>query len=147
MRAVCQRVRWARVRVGERLVSEIGMGWAVLLGVARDDDEPAARALAERIAEVQAFDDGSGRMALSAREVGAEFLIVSQITLNAEFSAAGRPSFTSAAPRELATHLIEVFVGRLIELDFAVATGEFGAMMTLELCNEGPVTVVLSSEN
>jgi len=146
MRAVCQRVRWARVTVQGQMVGEIGRGWAVLLGVAADDDEAGAATLAQQIATVRAFDDGSGRMGLSAEEVGAEFLVVSQITLHADLSQGRRPSFTKAAPRELAQRLVDYFAALLEARSFRVAKGEFGAMMDVELCNEGPVTIVLSTD-
>lgn len=145
MRAVCQRVRWARVIVEGKIVGEIHHGWAVLLGVGVEDDEAAAARLAEQIATIRAFDDGSGRMALSAEDVQAEFLVISQITLHADLTQGRRPSLARAAPRELAIRLVDSFGEQLKARGFRVATGQFGAMMDVELCNEGPVTIVVST--
>ncbi len=146
MRAVCQRVRWARVIVGTEIVGEIGLGWAVLLGIGSGDDEAAAAALVDQIVKLRAFDDGTGRMQRSAEDVGAQFLVVSQITLHADLSRGRRPSFVRAAPPEIAQPLVDRFVALLRERGFTVATGRFGAMMDVELCNTGPVTFVLSTD-
>lgn len=146
MRAVCQRVRWARVLVDGAVVGAIDCGWAILLGVGSEDDERAVAALATQIVELRAFDDGSGRMNLAARDVQAEFLVISQITLHADTSRGRRPSFAKAAPRELAIHLVDYFGELLRERGFRVTTGQFGAMMDVELCNDGPVTIVLSTD-
>lgn len=146
MRAVCQRVNWARVLVGDEVVGEIRHGWTVLLGVGIEDDEAVAERLAQQIATMRAFDDGSGRMALSAEEVGAEFLVISQITLHADLTQGRRPSLARAAPREQAIKLVDHFVERLAARGFRVATGRFGAVMDVELSNQGPVTIVLSTD-
>ncbi|MPZ13427.1 MAG: D-tyrosyl-tRNA(Tyr) deacylase [Chloroflexi bacterium] len=146
MRAVCQRVGRARVIVEGEVVGAIGPGWAVLLGVGREDTEAVASALAEKLSTLRVFEDASGRMARSAREVGAEFLVVSQVTLHADLSRGRRPSFTGAAPPERAAPLVEHFADALRRRGFSVATGRFGAMMDVELVNRGPVTFVLSTD-
>ena len=146
MRAVCQRVRWARVLVDGAVVGSIGSGWAILLGVGAEDDEATASSLVEQIVELRAFDDGTGRMNLSARDVQAEFLVISQITLHADTSKGRRPSFAKAAPRDLAIRLVDRFCDLVRDQGFSVSTGQFGAMMDVELCNDGPVTIVLSTD-
>ena len=146
MRAVCQRVRWARVKVDEETVGEIGPGWAILLGVGRDDSASSADTLVDRIVGLRAFEGEAGKMSRSALEVGAEFLVISQITLHADLSHGRRPSFTGAAPPPIAAPLVDYFVDQLRDRGFVVATGRFGAMMEVELCNEGPVTMVLSTD-
>ena len=127
-------------------VGEIGPGWAILLGVGRDDSEMNADTLVDRIVGLRAFEDEAGKMSRSALEVGAQFLIVSQITLHADLSRGRRPSFTNAAPPPLAAPLVDYFVDHLRDRGFFVATGQFGAMMDVELCNDGPVTMVLSTD-
>ena len=146
MRAVCQRVRWGRVLVDGAVVGSINYGWAILLGVGAEDDEATAGSLVQQIAELRAFDDGSGRMNLSARDVQAEFLVISQITLHADTSKGRRPGFAKAAPRDLAIRLVDHFCQVVRDQGFLVATGQFGAMMDVELCNDGPVTIVLSTD-
>ena len=146
MRAVCQRVRWARVLVEGEVVGAINYGWAILLGVGGEDDEASAASLVHQIVELRAFDDASGRMNLAARDIQAEFLVISQITLHADTSRGRRPSFTKAAPRELAIRLVDHFAQLLRDRGFRVATGRFGAMMDVELSNDGPVTIVLSTD-
>jgi D-aminoacyl-tRNA deacylase len=146
MRAVCQRVRWARVRVEGDVVGEIGPGWAILLGIGASDDGSEADDLIDRIVKLRAFEDERGRMQRSAEDVAAEILVVSQITLHADLSHGRRPSFSHAAPPAAARLLVDAFVDRLRERGFRVATGRFGAMMDVELCNDGPVTFVLSTD-
>ncbi len=146
MRAVCQRVRWARVLVDGEIVGEIGRGWAILLGIGATDDAAAADTLIDRIVKLRAFEDDRGRMQRSAEEIGAQMLVVSQITLHADLSHGRRPNFTRAAPPQVAAPLVDTFVARLRERGFTVATGRFGAMMDVELSNDGPVTFVLSTD-
>ena len=146
MRAVCQRVRWARVRVEGEVIGEIGAGWAILLGIGAGDDEAAADELIDRIVKLRAFDDERGRMQRSAEDMGAEILVVSQIPLHADLSHGRRPSFSHAAPPAVARPLVDAFVSRLQGRGFRVATGRFGAMMDVELCNDGPVTFILSTD-
>lgn len=143
MIAVVQRVSSARVRVGGRSVAEIGSGMLVLLGVLRGDDVEHAERLAERIARFRFFPDEAGRMNRSALELGLAALVVSQFTLAADGRKGRRPSFDRAAPPELAEPLYEHFLAHLRALGLPVASGSFGAMMQVELVNEGPVTFVL----
>ena len=143
MRAVVQRVSRARVLVEGRVVGEVGSGMLVLLGVLRGDGEAQARRLAERIALFRFFPDEHGRMNLSAGEVGAEALVVSQFTLAADGRKGRRPSFDAAAPPQEAERLYRLFADELAARGLATATGRFGARMQVELVNDGPVTFTL----
>ncbi len=146
MRAVCQRVSRAHVSVAGDVIGSIGPGWAILLGVGPNDTETTAAELAEKIATLRVFEDGSGKMNLSAADIGAEILVVSQFTLYADTSRGRRPSFVGAAPPTLAEPLVERFVALLRHHGFKTETGEFGAVMDVELVNDGPVTIVLSTD-
>jgi D-tyrosyl-tRNA(Tyr) deacylase len=146
MRAVCQRVSRARVLVEGQTVGEIGLGWAILLGIGPADDEAIAAWLVDKIATLRVFDDAAGKMNLSAADVGAEFLLVSQFTLYADLSRGRRPGFTGAAPPALAEPLVARCAELLRARGFRVATGQFGALMEVELTNHGPVTIVLASD-
>ena len=146
MRLVAQRVSRARVTVGDELVGEIGRGWLILLGVGPADGERDAASLVDRIAGLRVFEDAAGKMNLAAPDVGAEFLVVSQFTLYADLSRGRRPGFTGAAPPAVAEPLVARFADLLRECGFTVATGRFGAHMAVELVNDGPVTIVLSTE-
>jgi D-aminoacyl-tRNA deacylase len=138
-----QRVSEARVRVDGRTVGEIGPGLCVLLGVARDDREELAVRLAARVARLRVFPDEDGRFDRSLLDVGGAALVVSQFTLIADMAKGNRPSFTEAAPPELAEPLYERFCAELRGFGVPVETGVFGARMAVELVNDGPVTVVL----
>ncbi len=146
MRVVMQRVSRARVLVEGREVGAIGMGRALLLGIGPQDDERTAAGMADKVAALRCFEDAAGKMNLSATDVGAEFLVVSQFTLYADLSRGRRPSFVGAAPPAVAEPLVERFAALLRERGFRVATGRFGAMMDVELTNQGPVTLVLSTD-
>jgi D-tyrosyl-tRNA(Tyr) deacylase len=141
LRAVCQRVSTARVRVDGDVVGEIGPGLCVLLGIARGDGETAA--LAGKIARLRIFPDESGRFDRSVLDTGGAALVVSQFTLLADTGKGNRPSFTAAAPPEEAEPLYERFCSDLEALGVPVARGVFGASMAVELVNDGPVTIVL----
>jgi D-aminoacyl-tRNA deacylase len=143
MIACVQRCSRAEVRVDAEVIGAIGTGLVVLLGVERDDDEARSDALAERLLDLRIFEDADRRMNRSAREVGAELLIVSQFTLAARLDRGRRPSFERAAPPEKARTLYERLVDRLRASGLTVATGSFGARMAVELVNDGPVTFVL----
>src|SRR5881227_814611 len=145
MKAVVQRVKEARVRVREEPVGEIGPGLCVLLGVGRDDGPAEARRLAEKVARLRIFEDERGRFDRSLLDVGSAALVVSQFTLLADTAKGNRPSFTDAAPPEEAEPLYERFCEALRALGVEVGTGVFGARMEVELVNDGPVTIVLSS--
>lgn len=146
MRAVVQRVSRARVSVEGRVASEIGPGLLILLGVGRDDKVEAAAAFAEKIANLRIFEDDQGKMNRSLLETRGAALIVSQFTLYGDARGQRRPSFIAAAPPEAARTLYEEFAARLRMLGVTVATGVFQAMMSVELVNEGPVTILLDSD-
>jgi D-tyrosyl-tRNA(Tyr) deacylase len=146
LRAVCQRVSEARVRVDGRVVGEIGVGLCVLLGVARGDGEEAVGRLAAKVARLRVFADEAGKFDRSLLDVGGGALVVSQFTLLAETAKGNRPSFTAAAPPEDAEPLYEHFCIELRALGVTVARGIFGAKMAVELVNDGPVTIVLDLE-
>ena len=146
MRAVVQRVMRAEVRVGGMVIGSIGRGLAILLGVAREDTAQAASDLAERILNLRVFDDEHGRMNLSLRDSEGDVLVVSQFTLYGDCRKGRRPSFDRAAPPAEARSLYEAFLDALRAKEVEVRTGEFGAMMELDLVNDGPVTLLLDSE-
>jgi D-tyrosyl-tRNA(Tyr) deacylase len=147
MRAVLQRVSRARVLVDGEVLGEVGIGWAILLGIGQPDDLATATRLVDKIVGLRAFEDAEGRMNLSAADVGAEFLVVSQFTLYADLSRGRRPGFTNAAaPAEAETMVAEV-CDLLRRRGFRVATGRFGALMDVELTNHGPATFVLTTDD
>jgi len=144
MRAVIQRVSRAAVDVDERRTGDIETGLLVLLGVHRDDTEAQAEKLAAKLVELRCFNDEAGKMNRSCRDVDGEMLVVSQFTLYGDCRKGRRPSYTDAAPPEKAIPLYEYFVEQLRRLGVRkVATGEFGAMMSVSLVNDGPVTLVI----
>ena len=146
MRAVCQRVSEARVRVDGTVVGEIGAGLCILLGVARGDSEAEAERLAAKIARLRIFPEApspEGRFDRSLVDVGGSALVVSQFTLLADTAKGNRPSFTGAAPPEAAEPLYERFCAALREFGIPVEQGVFGAKMAVELVNDGPVTIML----
>ena len=143
MRIVLQRVRSARVRVADETVGEIGPGMLVLVGVETGDGAEQVAAVADKLSGLRIFEDDAGRMNLDARTVGGEFLLVSQFTLAGSLRRGRRPSFDGAAPPEVAEPLFEELVTRLREEGHRVETGRFGALMEVELVNDGPVTFVL----
>jgi len=143
VRAVVQRVSAARVRVDGEVRGEIGPGLAVLLGVARGDDEAAAARLAGRVARLRIFENEEGKFDRSLLDVGGAALAVSQFTLIADTAKGNRPSFSDAARPEQAEPLYEAFCAALRALGVPVATGVFGARMEVELVDDGPVTIVL----
>jgi D-tyrosyl-tRNA(Tyr) deacylase len=146
MRAVVQRVSRARVVVEGRVTGEIGRGLLVLLGVARDDSGPAASYLADKVANLRIFDDDQGKMNRSLLETGGSVLVVSQFTLYGDTRGQRRPSYLRAAPPDQAKALYEEFVAALRALGVKVETGLFQAMMSVELVNAGPVTILMDSE-
>jgi D-tyrosyl-tRNA(Tyr) deacylase len=144
VRIVLQRVKDASVTVGGERISEIGPGLLLLVGVAQGDGEAEADWLAEKIAGLRIFNDESGKMNLSLKDVRGEVLAVSQFTLLADTRKGKRPSFVSAAPPEEAERLFDYFCERLREAGVgSVKIGSFGAMMDVALVNDGPVTIVL----
>lgn len=145
MRAVVQRVSFARVEVDGAVVGEIGPGLMALVGVGREDGETDAAWLAGKIAGLRIFPDAEDKLNLSVSEVGGSVLAVSQFTLWGDCNKGKRPSFGRAAPGQQAEPLFEALVARLRGLGLAVATGRFGAMMDVHLVNQGPVTLLLDS--
>jgi D-tyrosyl-tRNA(Tyr) deacylase len=145
MRAVVQRVSSASVAVEERVVGEIGPGLLVLLGVALSDVNTDADYLAEKIAGLRIFEDENGKMNLSVADVGGAVLAVSQFTLYGDVRRGKRPSFDDAARPERARELYEYFVMQIRRAGLHCETGQFQAMMSVSLVNEGPVTVLLDS--
>lgn len=146
MRAVVQRVKRAEARVGEEVVGRIGLGFVVLLGVGKDDTEAAGEALAEKVANLRVFDDGQGKMNRSIAEVGGQTLCVSQFTLYGDCRKGRRPSYDRAAPPDQALPLYEGFIAALRQRGIPAETGQFRAMMEIELVNDGPVTLLLDSD-
>jgi D-tyrosyl-tRNA(Tyr) deacylase len=143
MRVVVQRVSEAAVTVGDEVAGRIGRGLVALIGVADDDGEEEARFLANKVANLRIFADQEGKFNLSALDVAGEILVVSQFTLYGDASKGRRPSFVKAAPPKIAEPLIESFVFFLEKEGLRVETGVFGAMMMVEIHNDGPVTIIL----
>jgi D-tyrosyl-tRNA(Tyr) deacylase len=147
MRALLQRVSRCSVRVDGREVSSIGRGLLVLLGVSVEDGEEDASYLAEKVVNLRIFEDGQGKMNLSLEEVGGEVMVVSQFTLYGDTRKGRRPSYTRAAPPEVAEPLYRYFCRQVEARGFTVRTGLFGAHMEVELVNDGPVTLLLESRD
>ena len=145
MRAVLQRVSRAAVVIDGETAGAIERGLLVLLGVAPTDTPADAQWLAEKIASLRIFNDEADKMNLSVADVGGAVLVVSQFTLYGDCRKGRRPSFIGAAPPEVAVPLYEVFINALRSLGLPTATGRFGAMMQVELINEGPVTLILDT--
>lgn len=145
MRAVVQRVTRARVTVDDEITGEIGNGLVVLLGVARDDTKADADYLAPKIISLRIFDDAEGRMNVSLKDIDGGLLVVSQFTLYGDVRRGLRPSWSDAAPPEIAEPLYDYFVESSRKLLGQVATGSFRKMMQVELVNDGPVTLLLDS--
>jgi D-tyrosyl-tRNA(Tyr) deacylase len=146
MRAVVQRVSRGRVVIDQQVVGEIGPGLVVLLGVGREDNPEAAAYLAEKIANLRIFEDAEGKMNRSLLDTARAALVVSQFTLYGDVRRGRRPGFDRAAPPEAAKQLYETFVAELRARGVRVETGVFQAHMTVDLANEGPVTILLDSE-
>jgi D-tyrosyl-tRNA(Tyr) deacylase len=140
-----QRVSRGEVRVDGRATGAVGRGFVVLLGVAREDSEEDARAMADKVAALRVFEDAAGKMNLALAEIGGGVLVVSQFTLLGDARKGNRPSFVEAAPPERANALYERFCAALREKGLAVGTGVFRATMEVELVNDGPVTILLDS--
>ena len=145
MRAVVQRVSEASVRVDGQLVGQVGRGLLVLLGVGKGDQEADSDALAERTLNLRLFPDAQGQMNLSALDVRAEILAVSQFTLYGDARRGRRPSYIEAAAPEEAQRLYERYVAALRSSGLKIETGTFRAMMDIALVNQGPVTLLLDS--
>jgi D-tyrosyl-tRNA(Tyr) deacylase len=145
MRAVLQRVRQAKVTVRGEVSGEIAAGWLVLLGIAPTDTQKEVNWLAEKVANLRAFNDADGKMNLSVQDVRGAVLVVSQFTLYGDCLKGRRPGFTGAAQPAVAEPLYEAFAIAMKMLGVPVATGRFGADMQVELLNDGPVTFVIDT--
>jgi len=147
MLACVQRVSRAQVTVAGEIAGEIGHGMLVLLGVAKDDTEVDARQLANKVAGLRIFEDDQQKMNLALADVGGAMLVVSQFTLLADCRKGRRPSFTEAAPPQMAERLYEVFTTEVLQQGILVATGRFRQHMEVELVNDGPVTLLVDSRH
>lgn len=145
MRALIQRVDNAKVEVQGKIISQIGKGFLVLLGVTHADSEAEIDYLVEKIANLRVFGDENDKMNLSLLDIKGEVLIVSQFTLYADCSRGRRPDFISAAKPDVADRLYKKFIQRFKETGLKVGEGEFGAMMDISLKNSGPVTIMLDT--
>ena len=146
MRAVLQRVSRARVIVDGRVMGEIGPGIVALVAIGRNDTPATASELAEKVARLRIFSDDQGKMNRSLLETGGALLAVSQFTLYGDARGQRRPSFVQAAPPELGKRIYEEFARAVAALGVRVATGVFQAQMSVELTNDGPVTILLDSD-
>ena len=148
MRVVIQRVSQGRVSVEGQTIGQIGPGLVILLGVGHGDGQAEADRLADKIANLRIFGDAEGKTNLSILDVGGEALVISQFTLYADCRKGRRPSFVYAAPPDVAAPLVDYFADRLRQAGVRrVETGEFGAMMLVEIYNDGPFTIFLDSDD
>ena len=147
MKALLQRVSSASVTVEGRVIGQIGQGFLILLGVAGDDSEKDADYLAEKVVNLRIFSDDNSKFNLSALQIRAGLLVISQFTLMADTRKGRRPSFTAAAPPEQAETLYRYFIRRISETGLNVETGIFGAHMLVSIVNDGPVTIMLDSKD
>lgn len=146
MRAILQRVQRGHVTVDGSIIGEIGPGYVILLGVTHQDGPAEVKKLAEKTVHLRVFEDDQGKMNLSALDTGAEILVISQFTLFADAKKGRRPSFTDAAPPEIAEPLVTQFVVVLRSLGITkVQAGVFGAQMRVHIENDGPVTIILDT--
>lgn len=148
MRIVAQRVSHASVTIEKKIKSEIGIGMLILLGIEDADTDEDVDWLCNKLTKMRIFGDENDAMNLDINQVGGSFLVVSQFTLHALTKKGNRPSFIRAARPEKAIPLYELFLNRLAEVSGReVQSGEFGAMMEVELTNDGPVTIIMDSKN
>ena len=146
MKAVVQRVKYANVEIEGKIHGSVDNGYLVLLGVTDTDTEEIAKKLAEKIVKMRVFEDDAGKMNLSIEDVGGKILSISQFTLYADTHKGNRPSFTKAGKPDIAKHLYEVFNAHIQSLGIDVETGIFGADMKVSLLNDGPVTIILDTD-
>lgn len=148
MRAVIQRVKYASVKSDRGLLAEIKGGLMVLLGIEEADDQEDIEWLCSKIVQLRIFNDENGVMNISILETGGDIIVVSQFTLHAKIKKGNRPSYIRAASPEFATPLYERFINRLSGLlGKPVGSGDFGAMMMVEIHNDGPVTIIADTKN
>ncbi|MFZ5932617.1 MAG: D-aminoacyl-tRNA deacylase [Patescibacteria group bacterium] len=143
MKLLIQRVRAAKVKANGKVVGQIKKGLLVLVGIKKDDSEKEAEILAEKLSKLRLMADSEGKMNLALKDVGGEFLIVSQFTLMADTSGGNRPSFIKAAEPAKARSLYEYFLAKLKEKGIKVETGSFGDYMQIDVKLDGPVTIIL----
>lgn len=146
MRAVIQRVKNCSVTVNDKMIGKIGFGLLVLLGVAREDKKKDADYLVEKISNLRIFEDEDAKMNRSLLETGKEMLVVSQFTLLGDCRKGRRPSFTNAADPDKAKALYEYFTSQVKLKGIKVKTGQFRALMSVSLINDGPVTLIVESQ-
>lgn len=147
MRVVLQRVSHASVTVEEKVIGKIERGFLLLVGVTHDDAIEDMEYLVRKIVQMRIFEDEEGKLNRSIQDIGGEILSVSQFTLYADTKKGNRPSFSKAAPGDVALEMFEQFNGLLRDTGIPVETGQFGADMKVELLNDGPVTILLDSKN
>ena len=148
MRAVIQRVSRASLKINQRLFSEIGPGLMILIGIEEADNLEDINWLCNKIVQLRIFNDNNGVMNLSVLEIGGDILAVSQFTLHAKTKKGNRPSYIKAANPAIAIPLYDNFVASLsLLLGKEIKTGEFGAMMQIEIINDGPVTIIIDTKN
>lgn len=147
MRVVLQRVSHASVTVEEKVIGQIQRGFLLLVGVTHDDAMEDMEYLVRKIVQMRIFEDEEGKLNRSIQDIGGEILSVSQFTLYADTKKGNRPSFSKAAPGDVALEMFEQFNGLLRKTGIPVETGQFGADMKVELLNDGPVTILLDSKN
>ena len=147
MRVVLQRVSHASVTVEEKVIGKIQRGFLLLVGVTHDDAKEDMEYLVRKIVQMRIFEDEEGKLNRSIQDIGGEILSVSQFTLYADTKKGNRPSFSKAAPGDIALEMFEQFNGLLRDTGIPVETGQFGADMKVELLNDGPVTILLDSKN
>ena len=147
MRVVLQRVAHASVTVDGEIIGKIQRGFLLLVGVTHDDAMEDMEYLVRKIVQMRIFEDEEGKLNRSIQDIGGEILSVSQFTLYADTKKGNRPSFSKAAPGDVALEMFEQFNGLLRDTGIPVETGQFGADMKVELLNEGPVTILLDSKN
>ena len=147
MRVVLQRVAHASVTVEEKVIGKIKRGFLLLVGVTHDDAMEDMDYLVRKIVQMRIFEDEEGKLNRSIQDIGGEILSVSQFTLYADTKKGNRPSFSKAAPGDVALEMFEQFNGLLRDTGIPVETGQFGADMKVELLNDGPVTILLDSKN
>ena len=145
MIAVIQRCSRANVKIGQNIVGQIGNGLVILLGVKKEDNEEDADFLVKKVSGLRIYNDSNDKMNLSIRDVDGSALVISQFTLCGDTKKGRRPSFIHAAPPQEGQRLYEYFISSLLKTGVPVESGEFGAMMDVELVNEGPATFILNS--